>query len=563
MNRWGVGGSAMALMAICAFRGISAQQQPAPPFETNVNYVRVDMYPTRNGVPVPDLAAEDVEILEDKVPQTIAKFELVSITGPRAQSSRPDPSTLDAMRRAASDTGGRLVVLFLDPKHVDVRGSMEVRRPLIDALNALIGDDDLIAVMTPAMSVQELTFVRRTGSIEQLLAGNWGERGWLGTRDEEEIQYEACYDSPTKGDGISKEMIARRREVQVIDALDNLVQYLPTLREQRTAVIAISDGWELYGPSRTLAGVSEVPVGVPPLVADPRTGKPTTANRLPMSLDRQHCETARAALASLEDEERFKRIMQSANRGNVSFYPIGPGGFSATYEPMSAQNRSLHMRADLTDGTAIVRPTEMDNGLRRMIADLSSYYLAGYYSTAKPDGKFHRITVRVKRPGIDVRARSGYLAATAPAENAIRKPAALSPADAADARLISRALGELEALVREDPPRPATASANGVRFFRRGVTTGNKDAATGDLRYRRTERLAIELPAAASEPFSARLIDRTGKPLSIPVAAAVRQDADGPRGRIDLNLAPLAPADYLIEITAGSNRTFAAFRIVP
>jgi hypothetical protein len=282
-----------------------------------------------------------------------------------------------------------------------------------------------------------------------------------------------------------------------------------------------------------------------------------------MSLDRQHCETARAALASLEDEERFKRILQEANRGNVSFYPIGPGGFSATYEPMSVQNRSLHMMADLTDGATIVQPTEMESGLRRMVADLSSYYLAGYYSTAKPDGKFHRITVRVKRPGIDVRARTGYLASVPAAGNAIAKRP-ISPADAADARLISRALGELEALVREDPPRPASARADGVRFFRRGVTTGNTDAATGDLRYRRTERLAIEMPAPSADTFTARLLDRTGKPLNVPAATSVRDQPDGSHHRrVDVTLAPLAPGDYIVEIVAGADRILAAFRIVP
>ena len=49
----------------------------------------------------------------------------------------------------------------------------------------------------------------------------------------------------------------------------------------------------------------------------------------------------------------------------------------------------------------------------RIAADLSSYYLVGYYSTnAKLDGRFRSITVRVKRPGVSVRARRGYRALT-------------------------------------------------------------------------------------------------------------------------------------------------------
>src|SRR5206468_991680 len=66
--------------------------------------------------------------------------------------------------------------------------------------------------------------------------------------------------------------------------------------------------------------------------------------------------------------------------------------------------------------------------------DLSSYYLLGYYSTnGKLDGKFHTIKVRVKRPGIDVRARKGYRPATESEVAAARKAstAPVPPAAAA------------------------------------------------------------------------------------------------------------------------------------
>jgi hypothetical protein len=70
---------------------------------------------------------------------------------------------------------------------------------------------------------------------------------------------------------------------------------------------------------------------------------------------------------------------------------------------------SLRMLADATDGLAIVGSNDIAGGLKRVVADLTSYYLLGYYSNAKLDGKFHSITVRVKRPGVQVRARRGYL----------------------------------------------------------------------------------------------------------------------------------------------------------
>ncbi len=51
--------------------------------------------------------------------------------------------------------------------------------------------------------------------------------------------------------------------------------------------------------------------------------------------------------------------------------------------------------------------------MKQIIRDSSAYYLVGYSSTQAPtDGKFHEIKVRVKRPGVQVRARRGYWAYT-------------------------------------------------------------------------------------------------------------------------------------------------------
>jgi hypothetical protein len=124
---------------------------------------------------------------------------------------------------------------------------------MIDALNALIGDDDLIAVMTPDMAARGLTFSRRTGSIEQMLTPHWGQENWIGTKDPVEARYDACYGPPIiDGEWMAQQMILRRREGLVLDALDDLVKFLRGLREERKAVITISDGWPLYGPDPKL-----------------------------------------------------------------------------------------------------------------------------------------------------------------------------------------------------------------------------------------------------------------------------------------------------------------------
>jgi hypothetical protein len=95
------------------------------------------------------------------------------------------------------------------------------------------------------------------------------------------------------------------------------------------------------------------------------------------------------------------------------------------------------------------------------------------------------------------------------------------------------------------------------------VTTGNRDVPTADLRFRRNEQVRVELPTPSTEPVTARLLDRTGKPLAVPVTATVRDDSDGSRWHTaQLALAPLAPGDYVIEMAVGEKRTITVFRVI-
>ena len=45
---------------------------------------------------------------------------------------------------------------------------------------------------------------------------------------------------------------------------------------------------------------------------------------------------------------------------------------------------------------------------------------------------------------------------------------------------------------------PAASTASGAVFIRRGPSTGNKDMPTADLRFRRSERIRVEVPSAAA-----------------------------------------------------------------
>ena len=410
------------------------QEQPQPPrFRVEANFVRVDAYPTADGKPVQDLRQEDFEILEDGKSQAIAAFEHVVVSPAALQASRPEPSSVRAGEQAAANARARVFVFFLDPAHVWFEGAHAVKEPLIRLVDRILGPDDLVALMTPSMSAAQLTFGRKTQVMAEMLRVNWSLGGRLKIlpEDDHERQYEDCY---LPDEGLVTEMIVRRRERTALDALHDLVRYLGGVREERKAIVAVTNGWRLYGPDSNLLGLRgrDVP-GKSPVGVD-EFGKlrvnPPRRDVAGGGGDLSVCERERMQLAAMDNEEHFRRLIELANRNNASFYPLDPRRLEVFEYPLGrgdqqpsldTDRRHLQQRIEVlrtlaegTDGMAIVNTNDLESGLRRVADDLTSYYLLGYYSSnTKLDGTFRRISVRVKRSGVDVRARRGYRAATA------------------------------------------------------------------------------------------------------------------------------------------------------
>ena len=72
---------------------------------------------------------------------------------------------------------------------------------------------------------------------------------------------------------------------------------------------------------------------------------------------------------------------------------------------------SLKVLAEQTGGFAAVERNDYSDAYDRIVRENSSYYVLGYYPPSnKRDGKFHKIEVKLKRPGLKVTARKGYAA---------------------------------------------------------------------------------------------------------------------------------------------------------
>ena len=104
-------------------------------------------------------------------------------------------------------------------------------------------------------------------------------------------------------------------------------------------------------------------------------------------------------------------------------------------------------------------------------------------------------------------------------------------------------------------------------IWRRGPSTGPQYLRTADPRFQRSERLRLEYatPSDGSATATARLLDRAGKPIQVPVAITSRADTvAGVRWIVaDATLAPLAAGDYAVELTFGGTTQVTGFRIVP
>ena len=687
------------------------QKQQLPRFRGGANLVRVDAYATLKGQPVKDLTAADFEVIEDGVLQKVESFELVQVRAAGPEVSRREPNTVREARAMAEDARARIFVIYLDTYFTDIPGSHRIQRSLVKLLDRVVGEDDLFAVMTPDMSARDLALARRTTTTEGYLSKYWfwGQRGRLYPEDPVERRYLECYPDRSFGTrcrvpgqntevtepdnfyaGVANEMIQRRREKRVLDGLADVARHLGGLRDERKAVITISNGWLLFGPNPNLARIA--PCATPPgrgQVGTTPDGRITTDRmRSEYGYSKYDCDTDRQTLANLNNAQDYRDLMDVANANNVTFYPVDARGLTAVdrdinenpvlgpadeIKLVTARVESLRTLATNTDGLAVVDTNDLDKGFQRIVDDMTSYYLMGYYSTnTKLDGKVRKIKVRVKRDGVDVRARRSYRAAT---EEEIEQgtaqttaAAAAAPASAVQVALnsigssragvplrtaVSYAMvggagggrrahvwaladldpglmrggewlgggevdvllqsadgtkidqrtatlpggqrsvnidfgevalpdGELVVRTRVKPAADGLPVSDTIRLttspdgdgpgvpvlLRRGLTTGVQYLPTADKQFRRTDRVRLELPSAENvAATSAEVLDRSGKPVNIPVKSAVRSDGTLTWATAEVSLAPLAAGDYALRLKterAGrSSEVVTGFRVVP
>ncbi|GMV22092.1 MAG: hypothetical protein AMXMBFR57_20410 [Acidimicrobiia bacterium] len=449
----------------------SAQQRPI--FRSDVNVVTVDVYPLREGRVVTDLTREDFTLLEDGKPQAIETFEFVSATERMTSAERRDPRSHGEMLEQLQDPRARAFVAFLDVSHVGIPGAYYARQPLVELFQRILAPADLIALTTSRANPRDMTFGRTTEVVEQQLTKWWT---WLGAtvrvEDAEDAALELCY---PEAKSLVAELIARRRQDELLSTLEGTVEYLGEVREGRKTLFLFSRGWQWFAPNRDLLKVLErpgytpstgPPVGPAPRNRPPVGNEPAGNLGIRSSLyegERSTCETELMRLSNLDSAPRFRRLVQAASMNNVVVYPVDVGGLVAQSGPREtgpSSDRLLEFARN-TGGTAVTNRNDLVQGVIDVSREFSGYYLLTYTpQNRKADGTFRRIDVKVAQPDLDIRARGGYRALTLE-ESSARSAASTSPSRDDAPAAHAEALASLSRLRPDAPVRMRGVRANG------------------------------------------------------------------------------------------------------
>ena len=382
-----------------------AGQQPT--FRTDINFVRVDVIVNDDdGEPVTDLTAADFEVLEDGELQEIEQFRLIRLDGnlpPGASRPRQLRNRIEEETELSRDDV-RLFVFFFDDYHVRLGNSLAVKEPLIRFVRTQLRPYDVVGMMYPLTPVDGISFTRNHEAVVSAIERFEGRKFNYEPRNRAEEVYARA----------PSEVVERIRNQVVMGALRGLSTRLGGLREGRKAIIYVSEGLtamlppQLRNADASLGGLT-----------NPRA-------RSPMIGENSAREETAAFFAQSDLYLQMREVFTAANRNNAAIYTLDPRGLAVFEFDINEavgprqDRRSLQMTqdtlrslADETDGRAIVNRNDLASGLAQIVRDSSFYYLIGYSTQAPTDGEFHPITVRLKRRGLDVRARKGYWALTA------------------------------------------------------------------------------------------------------------------------------------------------------
>lgn len=419
------------------------------------NLVQVDAVVTDgDGRQVTDLRAEDFEISEDGAARAITNFSYVSTQPPNARPSAPA-----APNAKKSDTSvppppparlrpeevRRTVALVVDDLGLSFESTASVRAALKKFVDEQMQPSDLVAIVRTSAGVgalQQFTSdkqILRT-AIERV---KWYPMGQGGASAFSLIEPDPLtrLSNSTGADGrvgslagsaratgeVSEEIRSEFREelfsVGTLGALNYVVRGLKEL-PGRKSVVLFSDGIRLFhrikSPDRSGG-----------------TGNESTSGAAGTGQTRIRGDEAVGYRENTRVVEAMRRLADLANRASVVIYTMDARGLQtltlqagdnvadlsteAIESKLSDRSgeffetqEGLVYLARTTGGFTVRNSNDLNKGIGRILDDQKGFYLIGYkpdsstFDPARGRGQFHKINVRVKRPGLKVRTRVGF-----------------------------------------------------------------------------------------------------------------------------------------------------------
>lgn len=408
-----------------------------------VNVVNVDVHVTdRDGRPVPGLQRDDFEVYEDGRRVKVTNFDAVTVetetaaaSAPRAASTAAAAAPAPPKAEIAPEDRLHLVVyvdnLNLAPSHrtrvlEQVRTFLKDLRPEDRVM--LVTNDLGLAIRLP-FTADAAALDAELDAIERLPAPGASAES---DRREAMRQVLEIRKAVQKIEGPCSRSImvpaesyaeaARNQALQAIKSMTVLVNSLSGV-PGRKALLYVSDGLPATPGEEVFQLLYEICGGGSASglqdVHDPALEGP---------IDQFKGSEALMKALRFSIVEDLNRLAAHANANRVTLYTLQATGLqsasssvadfgpdervlqlpSLQFVQTANLQSSLTLLASETGGKAILNANDVGLDLHRMQDDLSTYYSLGYVPEHSGDGREHRIEVKVRKPGLQVRSRRSY-----------------------------------------------------------------------------------------------------------------------------------------------------------
>ena len=423
-----------AVVLLVAFATVpAAQQQPPPTFRSGVQLIEVDARVfDKEGKFVADLTKDDFEVIEDGVTQVVDAVFLVSGPGGLVAADTP-AAPAAAGAAAAAPVAPQIWIFFFDLNHLTSGVGFERARDAVARfveqgfregdLAGIIAGDGMVNNRLTSVRDEILAAVKQVKPRADARAAMTEiTRQWPRFIDEEEIIRvsrnerdvidrvinRACADDPSycerdprapetevmmKGQRLQQEM--HRRTAATLTSLNALASGLARVPGPKT-VVMLSAGFVSMDVESTVRSV---------------VGQTARAGGRVYAIDVRGLD--RSGGSDIIDRTGFAEDPAGTLANEVPKFDMAADGMNSL--------------AIDTGGMMIRNENNISRGLDRIAEDAGTYYVLAYQpANTNFDGKYRPIEVRVKRAGLRVRARKGYLALE-PSRMTIPRPITAPP----------------------------------------------------------------------------------------------------------------------------------------